>query len=173
MWSPAYRCRTTRPSCDDAATPETRRSPIHISLWGFIIFFLCTSRLCCICFFFSRRHVPDLQVVGTPMKMLRTMTMLTLNDNGTQRRRLLIILLARARATCNSVFCTQHSRASHSSCSPVRVEVFVGLVGHGVRWDVVAEYHVVPVHRAMCKARMLSFLVHHAPLNSVSHSMAD
>ena len=30
-------------------------------------------------------------------------------------------------------------------------EVFVGSVGHGVQWDRVTEYHVVPVHRAMCK----------------------
>ena len=31
------------------------------------------------------------------------------------------------------------------------IEVYAGSVGHGVQWDTVTEYHVVPVHRTMCK----------------------
>ena len=27
----------------------------------------------------------------------------------------------------------------------------MGPVGHVVQWDMVTEYHVVPVHRTMCK----------------------
>ena len=31
------------------------------------------------------------------------------------------------------------------------LEVYVGSVGHGVQWDTVNEYHVVPVHHAICE----------------------
>ena len=42
----------------------------------------------------------------------------------------------------------------------------MGSVEHGVQWDMITEYHVVPVHREM--ASTLSLLVHHVPLNTVS-----
>ena len=49
------------------------------------------------------------------------------------------------------------------------LEVYVGSVGHGVQWDIVTEYHVVPVHRSMCKYTIIlsspCATEHRVPLN--------
>ena len=49
------------------------------------------------------------------------------------------------------------------------IEVYVASVGHGVQWDTVTEYHVVPVHRAMCKCTVIPCsscpTEHRVPLN--------
>ena len=49
-------------------------------------------------------------------------------------------------------------------CTCVRYSIYiiergvVGSVGHGVLWDVVTEYHVVPVHHVMCKYTIIPSL---------------
>ena len=53
-------------------------------------------------------------------------------------------------ALASVVACGTYSSSTRHSAR--QMEVYVGSVGHGVQWDTaVIEYHVVPVHRKMCK----------------------
>ena len=51
----------------------------------------------------------------------------------------------------------------------VYLRYVVGSVGRGVQWDAVTEYHVVPVHHAMCKYTIIHSSTMSHRLNTVSH----
>ena len=61
-------------------------------------------------------------------------------------------------------------RLALKAAADLDVEVhYVGSVGHGVQWDMITEYHLVPVHRVMCKYTIIPSspcpTEHRVPLN--------